>query len=80
MKTEVTASFAEDRLVGVEAIAAFIDPNMSLWKVQRLLEEGIYPSWKEGRIYVASKSALREHWHAMTRSKQVDGEAAQAAE
>jgi hypothetical protein len=59
-------SFADDRLVGVEAIAKFIDPNLSLWKAQRLLEEGHYPSWREGRIYVASKTALCERWRQMT--------------
>ena len=67
MKTEASESLAGDRLVGVEAIAQFIDPNLSLWKAQRLLEEGYYPHWKEGRIYVASKAALREHWCEMTR-------------
>jgi hypothetical protein len=71
---------AEDRLVGVEAIAQFIDPNLSLWKAQRLLEEKIYPSWKEGRVYVASRRALREHWERMTGVRQhaqsADAEAA----
>jgi len=66
MKTETTESFAGDRLVGVEAIAQFIDPNLSLWKAQRLLEAGYYPSWREGRIYVASKAALSERWRQMT--------------
>jgi hypothetical protein len=55
-------SFAGDRLVGVAAIAAFIDPNMSLWKAQKLLEGGAYPCWREGRVYVASRSALRRRW------------------
>jgi RNase H-fold protein (predicted Holliday junction resolvase) len=71
MQTEQTetneSSLAEDRLVGVEAIAEFIDPNLSLWKAQRLLEEGYYPHWREGKIYVASKAALLEHWIRMTR-------------
>ena len=58
---------AGDRLVGVRAINQFIDPEMSEWKVQRLLEEGVYPSWKEGRVYVASKRALRERWVQKTR-------------
>ena len=66
MTTKAIESLAEDRLVGVEAIGQFIDPNMSLWKVQRLLEDEFYPSWKEGRVYVASKRALREHWERMT--------------
>ena len=61
------SSLADDRLVGVAAIAAFIDPTLSHWKAQRLLEEGYYPHWREGKIYVASKAALREHWIRMTR-------------
>jgi hypothetical protein len=73
-------SLAEDRLVGVEQIGAFIDPSMSLWKVQRLLEDQIYPSWREGRVYVASKRALRAHWERMTgirqHAQQPDSEAA----
>jgi RNase H-fold protein (predicted Holliday junction resolvase) len=65
--SETSHSFADDRLVGIEAIAEFIDPNLSLWKAQRLLEEGYYPHWREGKIYVASKAALLEHWIRMTR-------------
>jgi hypothetical protein len=51
---------------GGPAIAKFIDPSLSLWKAQRLLEDGYYPSWREGRIYVASKAALCERWRQMT--------------
>lgn len=65
--TETSRSFADDRLVGVAAIAKFIDPKLSLWKAQKLLEDGFYPCWREGRIYVASKSAVRERWREMTR-------------
>jgi hypothetical protein len=67
VKTETSESLADDRLTGVEAIREFIDPEMSQWKTQRLLELGYYPHWKEGRVYVASKTALREHWREMTR-------------
>ena len=66
MAASAVQSFADDRLVGVAAIAGFIDPNMSHWKAQKLLEDRIYPSWREGRIYVASKAALRERWRQMT--------------
>jgi hypothetical protein len=81
VKTETSESLADDRLTGVEAIGQFIDPEMSQWKTQRLLEEGYYPHWKEGRVYVASKKALREHWGKMTRGfypepPKRDGEAA----
>jgi hypothetical protein len=72
-------SFADDRLVGVGAIAKFIDPNLSLWKAQRLLEEGYYPSWREGRIYVASKAALAERWRQMTRQKREAEDQGEAA-
>jgi hypothetical protein len=68
MQTETNeSSLADDRLVGVEAIARFVDPAMSLWKMQRLLETGHYPHSREGKIYVASKTALRERWREMTR-------------
>jgi hypothetical protein len=68
-ETDDESGLAGDRLVGVAEIGNFIDPAMSLWKVQRLLEAGVYPSTKEGRIYVASKVALRECWIEMTRQK-----------
>ena len=55
-----------DRLEGSEAIGRFINPNMSLRTVRRLLEDGYYPCWREGRQYVASKTALIAHWRQMT--------------
>ncbi len=68
MKTEtIESSLADDRLVGVEAIAAFVDKSMSPWKMQRLLADGYYPYWREGKNYVASKAALRARWIEMTR-------------
>src|SRR5262245_44607587 len=76
-------SIEDDRLEGSEAIGRFISPSMSLRTVRRLLEDGYYPCWREGRQYVASKAALRAHWRQMTGGfspklarKQVDGEAA----
>jgi hypothetical protein len=50
------------------AIGQFIDPSMSLWKVQRLLEDSVYPCTREGKNYVASKTALRARWHHLTRA------------
>jgi hypothetical protein len=64
---DLDEGLVSDRLVGVEPIGHFIDPTLSPWKVQRLLEDGYYPHWKEGRVYVASKAALRAHWREMTR-------------
>lgn len=73
-------TLAGDRLVGIAAIQQFLDPNLSEWKVQRLLQQGLYPSWREGRIFVASKRALRERWIQKTRcpeeSAKREGEAA----
>jgi hypothetical protein len=73
----------DDRLEGSEGIRDFIDPDMSLRTMRRLLEDGYYPCWREGRQYVASKTALREHWRQMTGGfsprqpkRQIDGEAA----
>ena len=66
MESKAIERIADDRLVGVEAIAQFIDPALSLWKAQRLLEEGYYPHSKEGRVYVASKRALLERWRKVT--------------
>ena len=38
----------DDRLEGSEAIGRFINPNMPLRTVRRLLEDGYYPCWREG--------------------------------
>jgi hypothetical protein len=66
---------AEDRLVGAEAIGRFIDPRMTPRVARRLLEAGLYPCWREGKAYVASKRALAAHWRRMT-SGEVGGPAA----
>jgi hypothetical protein len=55
-------TIAEDRLEGAEAIGRFIDPTKTEREIRRLLVDGHYPCWREGRIYVASKSALLRHW------------------
>jgi hypothetical protein len=62
-----TIDIASDRLEGAEAIRDFIKPKMPMRTARRLLEDGIWPCWREGRQYVASKAALREHWQKMTR-------------
>ena len=61
-------SIADDRLVGAEAIGHFIDPTMTEREARRLLEQGHYPCWREGKVYVASKVALLRHWRQMTRA------------
>jgi hypothetical protein len=61
-------SIAEDRLVGAEAIGRFIDPTMTEREARRLLEDGHYPCWREGKVYVASKAAILAHWRQMTRT------------
>jgi hypothetical protein len=55
-------SIAEDRLEGAAEIRDFIDPKMSLIEIRRRLRTGDYPYWKEGRLFVASRSALLAHW------------------
>jgi hypothetical protein len=62
-----TLDIASDRLEGAEAIRDFIKPGMAMRTARRLLEDGIWPCWREGRLYVASKAALREHWRQKTR-------------
>ena len=59
-------TIAEDRLEGAEAIGRFIDPSMTPREARRLLEDGHYPCWREGRVYVASKAALLRHWREKT--------------
>jgi hypothetical protein len=62
-----TFDIANDRLEGAEQIRDFIKPGMPMRTARRLLEDGIWPCWREGRQYVASKAALRAHWQQMTR-------------
>lgn len=68
------ATIAEDRLEGALAIGRFIDPNMTPREARRLLEQGHYPCWREGRVYVASKVAMLRHWRE--RTAQLKGQAA----
>ena len=58
-------TIAEDRLEGAEQIGRFIG-NLTPRETRRLLEGGHWPCWREGRVYVASKSALLAHWRTMT--------------
>jgi hypothetical protein len=68
-------TIAEDRLEGALAIGRFIDPNMTPREARRLLDQGHYPCWREGRVYVASRAALLNHWREKT--TQVKGQSAQ---
>jgi hypothetical protein len=57
-------SLAEDRLVGVKAIAAFRgEPER---RTHYLLDKGEIPAGKEGNIYVASKRVLIAHHLKLT--------------
>jgi hypothetical protein len=60
------AAISDDRLEGAEAIRDFISPKMPMRTARRLLVDGHWPCWREGRQYVASKAALRAHWRRMT--------------
>jgi hypothetical protein len=54
----------EDRLTGIEAIAKFRkEPKR---RTTYLLETGQLPAGKEGRIWIASKRRLREHYEQLT--------------
>jgi hypothetical protein len=55
---------ADDRLVGVAAIAQF--RNESRRRTQYLIDIGELPHGREGRVIVASKRALRAHWARLT--------------
>jgi hypothetical protein len=65
--TKPDTDIASDRLEGAEAIRDFISPKMPMRTARRLILDGIWPAWREGRMYVGSKTALREHWAKMTR-------------
>jgi hypothetical protein len=57
---------ATDRLVGVEAIARFRGEDVQ--RTRYLVRIGAIPFYREGRIIVASKAALREdHLRQATR-------------
>jgi len=55
---------AADRLSGAKAIATFlgITPRRAVF----LLERGFLPAGKEGRTWIASRRALREHYRRLT--------------
>jgi len=59
-----TLDIAADRLSGAKAIAAFlgVTPRRAVY----LLESGLIPAGKEGRTWVASRQALREHYRRLT--------------
>jgi hypothetical protein len=63
MKAEAE-DLADDRLTGVEAIAAF--RGESRRRTAYLLEKERIPAGKEGRIWIASKRVLREYHCRLT--------------
>ena len=57
-------SLAADRLRGITAIAAFIGETRR--RTFYLAERGYLPLAKEGRQWIASRQALREHYARLT--------------
>jgi hypothetical protein len=55
---------AADRLSGAKAIAAFL--GITPRRAVVLLERGVLPAGKEGRTWIASRQALREHYRQLT--------------
>jgi hypothetical protein len=53
-----SVDLAADRLVGIEAIAKFRGEDIQ--RTRYLVRIGAFPFYREGRIIVASKAALRE--------------------
>jgi len=49
-------SLADDRLVGAKAIAEF--RNEPVRRTNYLLERGMIPAGKEGKVWIASRKAL----------------------
>ena len=64
MPDEMTTPLRQDTLWGAEKIAEFLGINkrQALWK----LENGLVPAGKTGRIWVASKRKLIEHFSNVT--------------
>ena len=64
MPDETTTTLSEDTLWGAEKIAVFLGINkrQALWK----LENGLIPAGKNGRVWVASKRKLIEHFSNVT--------------
>lgn len=56
-------SIAEDRLRGVPEIALFLGETER--RVYYMLETGMLPAGKQGRLWVASRSVLRERYARM---------------
>jgi len=61
---ETSSPLADDRLVGVNAIAAYRGETPR--RTRYLIEIGELPVGKEGNIYVASKRGLDEDWRRKT--------------
>ncbi len=60
----MTATISNDKLEGVGEIAAFLDVKPR--RAQYLLESRQIPAGKLGRLWVASKARLREHYENLT--------------
>jgi hypothetical protein len=64
MHPEEADDLAADRLVGAEAIAEYRGEPVR--RTRHLLDLNLIPHGKEGRLIVASKRKLREHWAQTT--------------
>ena len=64
MTDEMTTVLSDDTLWGAQSIAEFVGINkrQALWK----LERGLIPAGKNGRVWVASKRKLIEHFSNVT--------------
>jgi hypothetical protein len=61
MPSSETETLADDILRGCIAIAAFIDrePRETFY----LLQGGVLPAFKQGRIWISTKSRIREYYN-----------------
>lgn len=59
-----TLDIAADRLSGAKAIATFL--GITTRRANHLLETGQIPAGKEGRTWIASRQALRDHYRRLT--------------
>ena len=64
MPNETINTLGADMLWGAESIAEFLGINkrQALWK----LENGLIPAGKNGRVWIASKRKLIEHFSNVT--------------
>jgi hypothetical protein len=64
MPSSETETLAGDLLRGCEAIAAYIDraPRETFY----LLQGGVLPAFKQGRIWISTKSRLRRYYNEST--------------